>query len=88
MRSLKWQSPAWDDYEYWQKQDTKTLNRINLLLKDIRRNGNVGIGHPEPLKGNLSSLWSREIDKKHRLIYRVTPTEVEITECRDHYGDR
>ena len=30
-----WHDDAWEDYLYWQKQDKKTLKRINLLLKDI-----------------------------------------------------
>ncbi|GHS84710.1 hypothetical protein FACS1894103_5600 [Campylobacterota bacterium] len=46
-----WSDEAWEDYIYWQGQDKKTLKRINLLLKDIERNGNnSGIGKPEPLK--------------------------------------
>ena len=31
---------AWEEYLYWQKNDKKTLKRVNLLLKDIARNGN------------------------------------------------
>jgi toxin YoeB len=46
-----WTDKAWDDYLYWQSQDKKTLKRINQLIKDIERNGNDGIGKPEPLKG-------------------------------------
>ena len=57
-----WTNKAWDDYLYWQTQDKKTLKRINLLLKDIDRNGNTGIGKPEPLKWDLAGWWSREID--------------------------
>jgi toxin YoeB len=87
MRSLSWKPVAWDDYIYWQTQDKKTLNRINALVKDIQRNGNTGLGHPEPLK-NSSDKWSRKIDDKNRLVYRVTPTEVEIAECRGHYNDK
>ena len=30
-----WQDDAWRDYLYWQKQDKKTLKKINQLLKDI-----------------------------------------------------
>jgi len=39
-----WTDDAWDDYLYWQSNDKKTLKRINQLIKDIERNGNVGIG--------------------------------------------
>ena len=49
---------GWSDYTYWQKEDKKTLNRINDLIKDIDRNGmNNGIGKPEPLKGDLRGWW-------------------------------
>lgn len=33
---------AWEDFEYWLKQDKRTLKRILLLLKDIERNGYEG----------------------------------------------
>jgi len=51
-----WTDIAWNDYLYWQSQDKKILTRINHLIKDIERNGNDGIGKPEPLKGDFSNL--------------------------------
>ena len=42
------------------------MNGNGKLLTDIDRNGNAGLGHPEPLKGNLAGWWSREIDEKNR----------------------
>ena len=62
---------GWKDYVYWQTEDRKTLKKINNLLNDISRNGNVGVGKPEPLSGNLSGFWSRRINDKDRLIYRI-----------------
>ena len=79
---------CWDDYVYWQAQDKKTLKKINQLIKDIERNGYTGIGHPEPLKHNLSGYWSREIDEKNRLVYRIHNGMIEIIQCRTHYGDK
>ena len=83
-----WDQDAWDDYVYWQTQDKKTLKRINQLFKDIERNGNDGIGKPELLKGDLSGFWSREIDKKNRLVYRVIGNELQIIQCKTHYGEK
>jgi toxin YoeB len=83
-----WTDEGWDDYLYWQTQDRKTLKRINDLLKDIERNGNQGIGKPEPLTGNFSGWWSRRIDEKNRLIYRVIDNHVEILQCGEHYTDK
>ncbi len=87
-KRLIFDSVAWEDYIYWQTQDKKTLKKINQLLKDIERNEYDGIGKPEQLSGNLSSYWSRRIDEKNRLIYRIENDMIEILECRTHYGDK
>jgi len=83
-----WTDEAWSDYLYWQTQDKKTLKRINQLIQDIERNGNDGIGKPEPLKHDLSGWWSRHIDDKHRLIYCIEDDKIIIAHCRTHYGSK
>ena len=52
-----WSDAAWEDFEYWMKQDKKTLRRILQLLKDIDRNGYDGIGKPERLSGDFAAYW-------------------------------
>ncbi len=83
---LVWSEAAWQDYLWWQTQDRKVLKRINALIADVARAGNVGIGKPEPLKYELSGYWSRRITDEHRLVYRVTADEIRIAACRYHYG--
>jgi len=83
-----WADEAWEDYLYWQQQDKRTLKRINQLIQDIDRNGNNGIGKPEELSGNLAGFWSRRIDETNRLVYRIKNGQMEIAQCRSHYGDR
>ncbi len=78
---------GWEDYLYWQTEDRKTLRKINALLKDIERNGNEGIGKPEPLTGDLSGFWSRRINQKDRLIYALEMDQIIIIACRYHYDD-
>ena len=82
-----WHDKAWEEYVDWQTTDKKLLKRINQLITDIQRNGNtVGVGNPEPLKGNLSGYYSRHIDGGNRLIYRVTEDDIlEIVSCKGHY---
>ena len=80
-------SNGWEDYIYWQTEDKKTLKKINTLLKDIDRNGNEGIGKPEPLIGNLSGFWSRRINEKDRLVYKIDEYNIYILSCRYHYSD-
>jgi toxin YoeB len=65
--------------------------RINVLIKDVRRDPFRGIGKPEALKGVLSGWWSRRITSEHRLVYRVeakpgTDQRIEIAMCRTHYA--
>jgi toxin YoeB len=83
--ALKWTLAAWEDNEYWQGQDRKTLKRINNLIKDCLREPFAGIGKPEPLKENLSGLWSRRIDEVNRLVYLMNDGDLVIVACRYHY---
>ena len=76
---------GWDDYLWWQQQDRKLLKRINQLIQDVMRNGNEGIGKPEPLKHGFQGYWSRRINDEHRLVYKVVEDEVRVAACRYHY---
>lgn len=78
---------GWEDYKYWQMNDRKILKKINELINDIDRNGNEGMGKPEPLKHELQGLWSRRITAEHRLIYKIDDANVYILQCRGHYDD-
>jgi len=80
---------GWRDYIYLESQDKKTLKQINKLIIDIERSGYDGIGKPESLRGDFSGWWSRRIDEKNRLVYRLIGDEaVEISQCRGHYDDQ
>lgn len=80
-----WSETAWDDYVWWQAQDKKTLRRINQLIRDVERDPFAGIGKPEPLRGELSGMWSRRIDAANRLVYEVSGDTLMIHSVKDHY---
>ena len=90
MGKFNFSENSWDEYLYWQSYDKKTLKRINLLLKDISRNGAlIGLGKPELLKGTFSGFYSRRIDDKNRLVYTITENgDIEILQCKGHYQDK
>ena len=84
----RWDDEAWEDYIAWQFLDRKTLKRINALIKDIERNGpSTGIGKPEKLTNKDG--WSRRIDEKNRLVYKIDESGyLYIMACKGHYEDK
>ncbi len=76
---------AWEEYQYWQKESLQILKRIDELIKNIERNGNMGIGKPEPLRHELAGYWSRRINNEHRLIYSIEGNNINIISCLRHY---
>lgn len=83
-----WTDEGWEDFLNL-LNDKKLLKKFNALIKDIERNGNSGIGKPEPLKGDLSGYWSRHIDDYNRVVYRIVEDDekkyIEIVQCGTHY---
>ncbi|NRS91050.1 Txe/YoeB family toxin of toxin-antitoxin system [Chryseobacterium sp. 16F] len=61
-----------------------------ILLDEISENPEFGTGEPEQLKGSLSGYWSRRINKKDRLIYRINDVEIIIfiLSAKGHYDDK
>jgi toxin YoeB len=79
---------AENDLAYWYRNDRSIIKKIESLLKSIKDTPFSGIGHPEPLKENLSGYWSRRINRKHRAVYTVEDDMVTIYSLRDHYEDK
>lgn len=82
---LEFTDDAWEDYVEWQIKDRKILKKINDLIKDIQRNGSKGIGKAEKLK--YIDAYSRRIDKKNRLVFKIIDGDVYILSCAGHYQD-
>ncbi len=76
---------AWEDYLHWQETDRKVLARINLLIREIRREPFTGIGKPEPLRHALRGYWSRRITDEHRIVYKVEEDSLLLAQLRFHY---
>ena len=68
----------------------KTLKKIADLFEELRQHPTTGTGHVEQLKGNLSGLWSREINKGDRMIYGIEDDKVivNVVSLKGHYGDK
>ena len=72
------------------KSEPKVFQKAQRFIKELETHPKTGLGHPEPLKGKPENRWSREITKKHRLVYRIFETKVyvEVLAAYGHYDDK
>ena len=83
--NLVFSRESWEEYLYWQKTDSNTLKRINLMIQEIMRDPYRGIGKPEPLKHAFQGYWSRRITSEHRIVYKKVGDQIWIAQLRYHY---
>jgi toxin YoeB len=69
------------------KTDISKIEKIFLELED---HPIIGIGKPEKLKYKDVNVWSRQINKKDRLVYEIIDQEVVviIISALGHYNDK
>lgn len=87
MRSLVFEGNTWAAYEAMHVNDKRCHKALCKLLKEMLRSDDPssGLGKPEPLKHNLTSLWSRRISLQDRLIYRFDDRSIYIFAIGGHY---
>ena len=87
MKLLVFEGNTWEKYEKLREQDKRLHKALCKLLKEMLRSQDltIGLGKPEPLKHNLSGLWSRRISRKDRLIYRFDEISIYIFAIGGHY---
>lgn len=66
------------------------IKRIDVIFAELEEHPETGTGSPEQLKYELSGFWSRRINRKDRLIYKINESEVIVTvvSAKGHYNDR
>lgn len=68
-----------------------SLKRIVQIFSELEVNPRVGIGSPERIKlFNDREVWSRQIDKKNRIVYLIQDDEliVLVISVLGHYDDK
>ncbi|MFW6246539.1 MAG: Txe/YoeB family addiction module toxin [Tangfeifania sp.] len=50
--------------------------KVMALIEELKEHPTTGTGQPEQLKFNLAGYWSRHIDKKNRIIYRIEEEKI------------
>lgn len=83
---LDFTDKALDDIDFHKKSGNKSvIKKLYLLLEELAEHPFTGTGKPEPLKHNLSGMWSRRINKEHRLVYEIEDDVVNILSIKGHY---
>lgn len=85
-RRISFEASAFEDFNQWAILDKKTYQKIITLILDISRSPFSGLDKPEALKYECSGYWSRRINDEHRLVYKVTDTDIIIVACKYHYS--
>jgi toxin YoeB len=82
---------ALKDLAFHKKSGNKaTIQRIDRILKELETMPFIGIGKPHELVFDYAGLWSRHLNKKDVLTYRVNEDgkTVLIYSARFHYYDK
>lgn len=67
-----------------------SIKKIEAIFRELEEHPYTGIGQPEQLRHQLRGFWSRRINQKDRLIYRVHENivTVEVISAMGHYSDK
>lgn len=81
---------AKEDLQRLKRSEPAAFKKAVKLINELIDHPKTGTGHPEPLKGKLENRWSRQITKKHRLVYRILETAVLVLVLSSygHYDDK
>ncbi|MBQ1633153.1 MAG: Txe/YoeB family addiction module toxin [Bacteroidaceae bacterium] len=90
MYTIRYTEDAKNDLLRLQRNEPKAFAKVSRFIQELAEHPKTGTGHPEPLKGQPEGRWSRQITKKHRLVYRIFDEEVVVLviSAYGHYGDK
>lgn len=76
--------------QHYKSGNKATINKIEKILLELSETPYTGIGNPEKLKYELAGFWSRRINQKDRLIYKVEENTVTVfvISAMGHYNDK
>jgi toxin YoeB len=75
---------------HYKSGDKSSLKRIEQIILELSEHPETGVGKPERLKFDLSGYWSRQINKKNRLVYRIDDKIITVTiiMAMGYYADK
>ena len=74
---------------HYKSSNKSAIRKIEQIFIELAVTPYQGTGNPEPLKYHLSVYWSRRINKKDRIIYRVLEDRVVVlvVSAIGHYAE-
>lgn len=90
MYEIEYREQALLDIAKLKRDEPAAYKKVESFIQELKEHPKTGTGHPEPLKGKPEGRWSRQITKKHRLVYRIYETEVVVLviAAYGHYDDK
>lgn len=75
---------------HFKSGDRASIKKISKILEELVETPFTGEGKPEELKYQLTGFWSRQINKKDRMIYKVEEeiVTVIVISAMGHYLDK
>jgi toxin YoeB len=64
--------------QHYRSGDKGSIKKIEKILLELSETPYTGVGNPEALKYELTGFWSRRINQKDRLIYKVEENIVTV----------
>jgi len=75
---------------HYRSGNKSVIKKIEQIFLELSKTPYKGTGNPEALKYELAGYWSRRLNIKDRIIYRVYEDKVIvlIVSAIGHYGDK
>jgi len=76
--------------QHFKLGDKASIKKIEKILIELTETPYAGIGNPEALKYELTGFWSRKVNQKDRLIYKVDEDVVTVfvISAMGHYNQK
>ena len=90
MYEIEYREQALLDIARLKKSEPASYKKVVAFIEELKDHPKTGTGHPEPLRGKPEGRWSRQISKKHRLVYSIYDTEIVVLviAAYGHYEDK
>ena len=80
-----------EDMAFLKKTEISAYQKAKALFRELKEHPRTGTGKPELMKhGKFQGLWSRRINKKHRIVYSISDekTVVIVLTAKRHYDNK